>query len=872
MADETPKPIPSRTKARTIIRVRPRVTPLASLALAAVFALLATPIVLLDSWAQSDLTAGEPAPVTVRIPQFAGFGPEGSPDRLQGGGVVVARGQVVDEATAQLASRIRAEHPTGGDAFLAVLAGLFLIGLLYSTHMRRSHTGRLLRVQIATLGLLVVAAAAVQLALILSPMSIFVVPVAGIAIIAALAIDISVGLATGLAGAMLMAFLVPFDAGTVAVLAIQAFAGVLSISGRKNKPSSIIAASTIGGLAAATAYFVFYFLGTHTTPMSELQDPLRSAWVASLAGGLISGLLGVPAQPVYQFLMGEITKSKLVELEDLSNPLLKQIAEKSPGTWQHSLAMANMAEIAANTIGANGRLVRVGAYYHDLGKSLQAPYFIENLRGGESSPHDRLPPEVSCDAIFAHVTEGVRVGRKEGLPERIIDFMHMHHGDGLLEYFWAKCEEQGNPKNLTQEDFRYPGVKPQTCETAILAICDAVEAASRTLRNPDENSIRTLVQRIVYGKLHLGQLDESGLTVADLRRIANSLEETIKHAFHGRIEYPWQRKAREEEAASSTAQERPRAPSELAVQASAPPVRAATHRFMAEPRLDSLDAPRPYWSGSRLPTSSSQSSNSIEIAATERVDSQNDAHNDTPVPGPETARVNAAATAAKAEAATRQSTPRADTEPEPVVEVDEGAEVSAQPESSDGTETVLLLSKRKAETDGEAPERQPASATEPAPPPEQALEPASPTELMPPAELAVWNDALNAAAKPAPAVQQAAHPQRSPSEARAESKQPVPVTVSDDAPTRVRARPASDDSPTQVRDRKAPPPPPGARTPGRRTIPLLGESDDNDDKKNGEAEPSRPATRAESEDDTLTPGVMVLGPPPATHKKKRGGE
>jgi len=151
--------------------------------------------------------------------------------------------------------------------------------------------------------------------------------------------------------------------------------------------------------------------------------------------------------------------------------------------------MANLAEIAANAIGANGRLVRVGAYYHDLGKSLQPKYFIENLEPGETSPHDKLPPEASCDAIFKHVTDGIVAARKAGLHERVIDFMHMHHGNGVLEYFWAKCQDQGNPHHLTIESFRYPGVPPQSRETAILAICDAVEAASRTLKKADPVAI-----------------------------------------------------------------------------------------------------------------------------------------------------------------------------------------------------------------------------------------------------------------------------------------------------------------------------------------------------------------------------------------------
>jgi len=191
----------------------------------------------------------------------------------------------------------------------------------------------------------------------------------------------------------------------------------------------------------------------------------------------------------------------------------------------------------------------VGAYYHDLGKSLSPKYFIENLEAGETSPHDQLPPEVSCDAIFAHVTEGIVTARKAGLHERIVDFMHMHHGNGVLEYFWAKCREQSNPRGLTIEDFRYPGHPPQSRETALLAICDAVEAASRTLTKPDAAAIDSLVQRIVYGKLHLGQLDESGLSMGDLRRISDSLRETIRHANHGRIEYPWQKAEQDASAA-----------------------------------------------------------------------------------------------------------------------------------------------------------------------------------------------------------------------------------------------------------------------------------------------------------------------------------
>ncbi len=621
-AESNDRPNGERPRPTSIIRHRPRVSTELSVVVALVFAILATPIVMADQWVPAlaglEMTEGEPSPISVRIPQFSGHQDTTTPIGLEKGSLVVARGDEVTAADLALAESIRQDQPSGLLAWLAYLGGLFFLALLYTTQLRRSHKGRLLRTQTVTLALVLGIAAILKLVLMLSAVSVLLVPVAGAALLAAAVVDLAVGLATGLVAAVLVGFLVPFDLGTLTILAVQALVAVLVLGeGNSKKKRRFIIAGLLGGLAAAVAYAIFYSLATGSPPTNELASPLDSAWLAAGAGGILSGLVALPSKSLYQFLLEGITHNKLVELEDLSNPLLKQIAEKAPGTWQHSLAMANMAEVAANSIGADGRLVRVGAYYHDLGKSLQSSYFIENLRKGESSPHDRLAPEVSSDAIFSHVTEGVRVGRKHGLPERVIDFMHMHHGDGLLEYFWAKCQEQGNPKKLTPDDFRYPGIQPQSRETAILAICDAVEAASRTLKNPDEHAISGVVQRIVYGKLHLGQLDESGLSVADLRKVSNSLMETITHAFHGRIEYPWQKRERAESEEATTSPERPRAAEEPQRPAAESGPISNTQRIIQEPRLDSLDAPRPYWRGRASPR--------LETAPTERVGSNQSA-------------------------------------------------------------------------------------------------------------------------------------------------------------------------------------------------------------------------------------------------------
>ncbi|HEY1553323.1 MAG TPA: HDIG domain-containing protein [Kofleriaceae bacterium] len=565
-----PRQGPKAELARVIPR-RPRVSPSLLLVFAFAFATLATPIFTAERMVVA-LGAGHvhawfTAKRTVRVPPFAGAKTrDGVIGGGGGGGVVIGRGDVATPDDEARVLALAAAEPHGLPPYAAYfLLGLALAGL-FAHHLRRSTYGRLVRVQATHLALLLATALGVKALMMLTSVSVLVVPVALFALVPTLALDRVVGLATGTLAALVVSLLLPFDVGVAIVLLVQAGTAGLVVAERPK--SRLRAALVAGGLTTAftaITYPLLVYLTTWELPFAELRDPLHSAWIAAAIGPAIATALALPLLPLYQRMVGEITHGKLVELEDLSHPLLKQIADKAPGTWQHSLMMANLAELAANAIGANGRLVRVGAYFHDLGKSIAPKYFIENLEPGETSPHDQLPPSASCDAIFSHVTDGIKAARKAGLHERIVDFMHMHHGNGVLEYFWSKHKEQAG--KLSVEHFRYPGVPPQSRETAILAICDAVEAASRTLKKPEPAAVDTLVQRIVYGKLHLGQLDDSGLSMADLRRVADSLRDTIKHANHGRIEYPWQ-KAQQDASASA-------------------------HEAIAGtgPRLDSLDRP-----------------------------------------------------------------------------------------------------------------------------------------------------------------------------------------------------------------------------------------------------------------------------------------
>ncbi len=522
----------------------------ATLVLAIAFGAVVMPIAMFGFDAARDVAAGDTTALTVRVPPFAGY-----PTRVgriggNGAGVLISAHEIAGEADAINARALADALPHGPAPYFAVFAIVAVLAGLFSHHVKRSTRGRLVRVQIASLALIVAAAVVVKLAMLVTAISILAVPVAAFALIPTLALDRVVGLATATLAALVMALLVPFDVGVAILLLVQtSVAGLVVAERPKQRLCAALVAGGIATVLAAVAYPLVQYLTTGQLPIRELGDPSRSAWIAAMFGPAVSTLLALVLVPAYQLLVGELSRGRLIELGELTQPLLKQIAEKSPGTWQHSLMMANLAEIAANAIGADARLVRVGALYHDLGKSLHPKYFIENLEPGEVSPHDQLPPEASCEAIFGHVTEGLEVARKHGLHERLVDFMHMHHGDGVLDSFWAKCQTQGNPKGLTVDDFRYPGVPPQSRETAILAICDAVEAASRTIKKPEATAIANLVQRIVYGKLHLGQLDESGLSMRDLREIADSLRETIRAANHGRIEYPWQKA---EQSASAT--------------------------------------------------------------------------------------------------------------------------------------------------------------------------------------------------------------------------------------------------------------------------------------------------------------------------------
>ncbi len=312
--------------------------------------------------------------------------------------------------------------------------------------------------------------------------------------------------------------------------------------GRIRNRSKLIYVGLIAGLVAFPLTVVLAVLD---------NQPLNQAvWITALcnmlwtwgAGFLITGLL-----PFIEKAFGVLTDISLLELGDVSHPLLQQLVQRAPATYNHSITVGSIAEAAAEAIGARGLLVRVGAYYHDVGKMLKPTYFVEN-QSPANNRHDGLVPTMSTLVIIAHIKDGADLARQHGLPQQIIDFIEQHHGTTLVEYFYGRAHEQhqADPNNGISVDeslYRYPGPKPQTKEAGVLMLVDSVESASRSLVDPTPARIANLVRTIAERKLDDGQFDESGLTLRELRTIEESVTKSLIAMYHGRVKYPDQKTA-----------------------------------------------------------------------------------------------------------------------------------------------------------------------------------------------------------------------------------------------------------------------------------------------------------------------------------------
>jgi putative nucleotidyltransferase with HDIG domain len=310
--------------------------------------------------------------------------------------------------------------------------------------------------------------------------------------------------------------------------------GVYAISAYRARTVLLRAGFVVGSAGAILALAVEALRG-------EVDSPAQSLYGAGLAfvGGAVGvGLLISFLLPLLERMFHVLTDVRLLELSNVDNPLLQQLAVKAPGSYNHSLVVGTLAEEGARAIGANSLFCRVAAVYHDIGKINHPEYYVENQRG--RNPHDRLTPSMSALVIASHVKDGIKLASEAGLPEQIIDIIPQHHGTKLMGYFYEKAKSMADPAlgPVKEEDFRYPGPKPQTREAAIFMLADSVEAAARTIDEPTSNRLKEMISKITNSIVLDRQLDNCDLTFADLERIQQAFHRLLVGMYHHRVDYP----------------------------------------------------------------------------------------------------------------------------------------------------------------------------------------------------------------------------------------------------------------------------------------------------------------------------------------------
>lgn len=308
---------------------------------------------------------------------------------------------------------------------------------------------------------------------------------------------------------------------------------VLFRIGHINKRSQFFVSSAIVFLSYVLVYFAFLLI--QQGGVSDF-NPIDVAW---LAGAALLTLFAQPFIFLVEKLFGFVSESTLSELADTNNSLLRNLAAKAPGTFQHTLQVANLAETCIQQIGGDSLLIRAGALYHDIGKLKQPKYFIENQHGGQN-PHDKLSPEESARIIIDHVKDGIEMAKKSGLPELIIDFIRTHHGTTRTEYFYRNA--LANEENVDEANYRYPGPAPTSREMSVLMMCDAVEAASRSLKEYSVEHINKLVDGIIDHQMSLNQYHNADITLRDISVLKKVLKRKLLDIYHVRVEYPVEQK------------------------------------------------------------------------------------------------------------------------------------------------------------------------------------------------------------------------------------------------------------------------------------------------------------------------------------------
>ena len=433
------------------------------------------------------------------------------------------RGEVLQQSGAEIQWKTSLGH------FLVTISSL-MIFFLYLYLLRRPiwrDNAKITLITLLFLGVIALYAIALRAALI----DMYVVPVAIVAVLLTVIFDSRVAFFGSLTLALIGSHLLNYDFSFTFATVFASTLGIFSVRDIRNRSQFFISASVVfaGYLVVLTANLLL-----QNMPTARFTD-----LVIFVGINAVLLLLAYPALWIFERVFDITTDLTLLELSDTNRPLLKELSLRAPGTFNHVLQVANLAESAAAAIGANALLVRVGALYHDIGKMIKPEYFVENQRGG-INPHDGLKPRMSALIIASHVKEGIEIAKRNRLPQLVEDFIPMHHGTTRIEYFYQRALKKRKEEDpeVQESEFRYPGPRPQSKETSILMLADGVEAASRALENPTHKRLAGVIAGIVEARREDGQLDDTDLTFAELNAIKESMLSSLTGIHHVLVKYP----------------------------------------------------------------------------------------------------------------------------------------------------------------------------------------------------------------------------------------------------------------------------------------------------------------------------------------------
>ncbi|RDB34793.1 HD family phosphohydrolase [Exiguobacterium sp. RIT594] len=463
------------------------------------------------------------------------------PVLISEGEVIVKRGEVISQDAYRqlqlvgLISDRQSLKPLFGTLIVSALMTLLLFGFISRSNLRYAKMGRVKLFSLVYLVVVVQLVVTYGMAFLaddINPALYLLTPTAFSALVLRNLLNERIALSSTLFMALAGTFFYSTNQNFSFNIAIYLLVGGLvatyflrsSLSRRRIFVSSLTIA-----LANVAVFLAFVLMRSGQMEVKETSILLGFA----VASGVFSAILAIGLLPFLEMTFGILAPTRLLELLNPTHPLLKKLLVEAPGTYHHSMMVANLAETACEAIGADGLLARVGAYYHDLGKTRRPLYFIENQHG--LNPHDRLTPEESARVILAHTDDGVELLEEAKIPSVIVDICREHHGTSLLRYFYVKATEQGE---VNEADFRYSGPTPQTREAAVIMIVDSIEAAVRSMKSPTEAGIQELVKKIIREKLLDDQFSDCELTTRDIYRVGESACHTLSGLFHERIEYP----------------------------------------------------------------------------------------------------------------------------------------------------------------------------------------------------------------------------------------------------------------------------------------------------------------------------------------------